>query len=453
MNFINYLYAKKTLLIFNILVLGIFVIKIDSFVGERVGHSTVLIDSKLYFFGGIKIDSYCSDEIFYLDVSKSFDIDSPPWKKLIDYTKIPFASASAAMSLVNINGKSTVYLFGGEMQDINTDKDLSDSNVHTFDPKTFKWETVSVKGVKGNGKIPEKRKNINGVYDDDNGKLYIFSGLSFHKQDIVNEMLIFDTVNSMWSYGSTKNMPIGRIGYSATLLKNGVIAHIGGVLENEKNIRINNIDLYDTTRDTWSLMIANNTSPIDDRSFHSAVLVYNETIIVYGGTKSKTTSKKVNPDVIVLNTQKKPFEWTVPHVTKNINHINSTSGHTANLIGDYMIIAFGNITTASHQHHKEYNSDIYIMDIRNYTWVHKFEPRSNITDLTTTNTTDPTNPTNPTNQIITTKLTAQRLKNASIVFGVSVSIIIILSIIGFLCYKKRKNEKFRSKYLRHVPNE
>jgi hypothetical protein len=43
----------------------------------------------------------------------------------------------------------------------------------------------------------------------------------------------------------------------------------------------------------------------------------------------------------VLNTNIKPFEWTVPSVSSEVKQVPSLAYHTANLVGDYMIVAFG----------------------------------------------------------------------------------------------------------------
>src|SRR6266496_1946172 len=67
-------------------------------------------------------------------------------------------------------------------------------------------------------------------------KLYFFGGyadefvgaLTIH---CLNDMIILDTsdtVNLVWSYGSTFNAPNNRTGYTATMLKNSVIVYIGG---------------------------------------------------------------------------------------------------------------------------------------------------------------------------------------------------------------------------------
>jgi len=66
-------------------------------------------------------------------------------------------------------------------------------------------------------------------------------------------------------------------------------------------------------------------------------------IIIFGGSKVNQTGGQVAPNLVVLNTQTNPFEWNVPQVSTNIGEIPSLSGHTANLVGNYMIVAFGKI--------------------------------------------------------------------------------------------------------------
>ena len=71
----------------------------------------------------------------------------------------------------------------------------------------------------------------------------------------------------------------------------------------------------------------------------------NGNIIIYGGGKASTHSQfiKAEPDLIILNTRELPFEWTVPlKVSSNIGVVPSLKAHTANLIDNYMIVAFGN---------------------------------------------------------------------------------------------------------------
>ena len=48
---------------------------------------------------------------------------------------------------------------------------------------------------------------------------------------------------------------------------------------------------------------------------------------------------QVAPDLAVLNTE--TFEWTAPSVSSNIGKVPSLGVHTANIVGNYMIVAFG----------------------------------------------------------------------------------------------------------------
>jgi len=48
-------------------------LRVESFTpAGRIAHSFVLFGDKLYFFGGANNSYLCSNEVFYLDVSKSF---------------------------------------------------------------------------------------------------------------------------------------------------------------------------------------------------------------------------------------------------------------------------------------------------------------------------------------------------------------------------------------------
>ena len=63
----------------------------------------------------------------------------------------------------------------------------------------------------------------------------------------------------------------------------------------------------------------------------------NGNIIIYGGATPSVV--QVTPDLFVLNTD--TFEFTEPKVSTNIGKVPPLVSHTANLVGNYMIIAFG----------------------------------------------------------------------------------------------------------------
>src|ERR1044072_9472540 len=89
-------------------------LEIESFTpAGRFAHSSVLVENKnnLYFFGGEtgKFEGPCTNEVFSLDVARSFNAEVPPWNDLTSKAGIPFRSCWGTVSLIN---NQTVYLFG-----------------------------------------------------------------------------------------------------------------------------------------------------------------------------------------------------------------------------------------------------------------------------------------------------------------------------------------------------
>ncbi|CAI2170380.1 8658_t:CDS:2 [Funneliformis geosporum] len=317
--------------LFYALILGIFIKEVNSFTPiSRNAFSSVLAGDKLYFFGGNP--NSISNQTFCLDVSQSFSSENPPWIETPSAV-IPFASVFATVSF--IESSSIIYLFGGFMYDPVTLVDSFQSFVHTFNTQTLKWDIP-----KTNGQIPTRRRNIEAVKDNF-GKIYIFGA------------------------------PIARNEYTATLLSNGVIVYIGGFNSNGKTMHINEIDLYDTKLDSWKVMVAKNINMIGSRYSHTAVLAPNDQIIICGGGFGPANNQ-VAPIIAILNTQTTPFEWTIPEVSSNIGEIPSLVFHNANLVANYMIVSFGNITQVDDSPMVR-NPKIYLLDIRNYTWINKFD--------------------------------------------------------------------------------
>ncbi|SRR6266498_1962637 len=250
------IYKKyKTFNLCFILILYYLFFRVESFtpVG-RIGHSSVLVGDKLYFFGGISdADVYGLNEVFYLDVSKSFNLADPPWVDLTQNAGIQFKSCFGTVSL---NDKEqTIYLFGGYMIGITTDKDAFISNVHLFNLNSLTWNVPNIKGVP-----PKRRRMVNGVIDNA-GKMYIFGGYTDQAFDEpgpthINDMVILNTVGLSWS---TSNSPTTRSGYAAALLSSGVIVYVGGAefveVSGYREVDIKQIILFDTKSLTWSVKV------------------------------------------------------------------------------------------------------------------------------------------------------------------------------------------------------
>jgi len=177
---------------------------------QRFLHTATFVNNKLYISGGTFNSTVVPKEFFYLDFSASFDTKELLWQDLSNINKVPqiFGAASAVGGVNN----ETIFLFGG----------FSNSKVliYIFDTQNNSWliPEITVENTFYKG-------DCEGITN--NGKVYIFGGLHSNTTLILNDMLILDTINLSWGYGSLVNAPVPRLLYGATLLSNQNIIYTG----------------------------------------------------------------------------------------------------------------------------------------------------------------------------------------------------------------------------------
>ncbi|CAB4489289.1 galactose oxidase [Rhizophagus irregularis] len=385
---------------------------------DRFALSSVLVDKRIYFLGGESFhspkNSTTLDQILYLDISKPFNTVNPPFEEIIN-VPIPFGSSYATAFLSP--QKNVIYLFGGIMVDANTKNpsiEIYKPVLHSYNLETREWTIPTTNGIE-----PTRRREINGVINKETGKFYFFGGMERITDQyyvFYNDMFIFDTISLTWSKGSTINAPLPRIDYTATLLPNGIIVFIGGRTNASvgaaSDVYINQLDLYDTKADKWSIMITRGVT-LENRSFHSAVLTPDERIIIFGGKVNYT--EPVLNQLAVLDTKTTPYEWTIPQVPAINNKPLTTSAHSATLVENYMFINFGEIYPKNDSLIQK--PFFYILDVRNFTWVTQFEP----TIVASTNSPD-------------------NAKKINIILGIVVgfSVVSIAAYLGYKYFKKQK---------------
>ncbi|RHZ81956.1 hypothetical protein Glove_116g43 [Diversispora epigaea] len=341
--------------LFNILLL-ILIDGIYCFYPEtRIGHNSVLINNKIFYFAGN------SHEVFYLDLLNSLNTSYAKWVSVADSS----INIKYSTSVVNIND-STVFLIGGLMKNPFTGDDDYSHFVYNFDAKKLKWETPQIKGD-----LPYGRKKMQAVIDN-SGLIYIFGGNKILNSSIdnvemwYNDMNILNVINMTWiTLNISLNLPPKRSDYSATLLSNGFIVYIGGRNDpGQPAITMNELYLFDTNNLTWSSMITQGAQ-IDIRAYHSDVLTSEGHIIIYGGCYGDSHLQVV-PNTVILNTQVTPYEWLIPNISSK-NSPPSLRGHTADLYKNFMIISFGEITNANSSP-TNMNKNIYLLDVQTFTW-------------------------------------------------------------------------------------
>ncbi|CAJ0909273.1 8876_t:CDS:2, partial [Entrophospora sp. SA101] len=343
---------KKNFLIFLILLKCISLVVNSAPTDPRLVHSTVIVHNNLYVIGGFA-NGLSSREFFSLDLSQPFDVTTPPWKELTATSPLPVLSSWAKASSNTKN--DTIFLFGGIMRDTVTGDFNLKSVVYTYDFKSNQWLTNP---PAFQGMAPETRREFASVSDPSTGKLYIHGGLhdlSVPTNIYFNNFFILDGNNLSWSQiGKTgPNIPPPRIDHAAVLIANGVIVFIGGRDESTNGV---------------TTIVGGPV--VDPRIGHTAVYTASGQVIVYGGTTPAQYTTPI-PELVVLDTTTKPFKWILPPVTTPEVPINSLTRHQANLIGNYMVVTFGNITNNAGPPVKTSNS-IQILNIVDYKWVKSF---------------------------------------------------------------------------------
>ncbi|PKY25903.1 hypothetical protein RhiirB3_472745 [Rhizophagus irregularis] len=264
---------------------------------------------------------------------------------------------------------------------------------------------------------------------DYSGKIFLLAGFPFTTLQGVTRnqggMIIFDTTNLSCVL---KDTAISRVEYSATLLPNGIIVYMGGKEPAGKpatdGFRV--VYLYNTNDNTWKPQPTFGDSiPNGDNGISSVLGLDGFRIIVFGGDDID------NKMLYVLDTTN--FNWYEPNVSGKGPTIKRFD-HTANVIGRYMVIAFGSGFGLNFNYRKNGESDVLLLDIgnsSNYIWTNNFDPNAVIPPQSSS-TSDSTQSDNNSNN----------KNNTGIIVGVVVGvlgIIIITSLSIFFFIKRRKN--------------
>ncbi|KAF0415898.1 galactose oxidase [Gigaspora margarita] len=329
-----------------------------------------LVSTRFYFFGGFSPIFNVTNEVWYLDLSNSslFDTTIPTWYKDVE---MPIGNFKGT-ACVSTTNDSAVFIIGGRQTLSNTQSIAFNSSVYRFDSNHHSlW---SIPNITNFNSTFNTRNDIQAVIDN-KGRIFIFGGVSYFVNDsdnppfiYYNDMNIFDITTMSWSTLVTSQAPSYN-SYTATLLPTGLIVYIGGkdnVSGQRIPVNMSEIRIFDTTSLIWSTKPANGSS-IESRVGHSTVLNKNGDIIIYGGSDFEYSTayleySQVHPDLCVLNTNS--WIWTTPNIPSTNIPLTLTY-HSAALYNNYMVVAFGIITSTGGL----YNKNVYVLDTQKYTWI------------------------------------------------------------------------------------
>ncbi|KAF0476404.1 galactose oxidase [Gigaspora margarita] len=343
----------------------------------RYEQASSLIGARFYFFGGQTI-SFSSNEVWYLDLSNSFNKTIPPWRKDVGMP-VGYSIGGSCVSPID---NSSVFLVGGRTFIPNTFSPFdSSSPVYVFNSKTSQWAATNINGLNSSFL---SRNEIQAVIDN-SGKMFMFGGTNVNSTlpTFYNDMNILDINTMTWSTQTSSSSLLSYVDYSATLLPNGIIVYIGGrggSSSSVTSVTMSQILIFDTQSYSWSTKVISGAY-VGARNGHSAVLTMDGNIILYGGsTLTGTGSLEVLSDIAIINTN--TWVWSVPSVSQT-NTPPPLTFHSATLYKNYMIVAFGLISSTPVM---TLNNDIYILDAQNYSWVTQINQNTLTTSQSTNNT-------------------------------------------------------------------
>ncbi|PKC08678.1 hypothetical protein RhiirA5_499791 [Rhizophagus irregularis] len=206
-------------------------------------------------------------------------------------------------------------------------------------------------------------------------------------------MDIINTTKTHWYLESSDSNIVPKNLASAILLPDGRIAYIGENINNFGGIK---------------------PSP---RYIHTTVLTQDGLIIIYGGSDRRYYP--VPNQISVLDTNVTPFNWSTPSKINTAPSSAPFGGHTATLVGNYMI-AFVHYRNTTHDY--ILSDQIHMIDVSekdNYKWVKSFTP-------------------NNTNIVNTTK--SHGVAHAVIIGGTTggIATIIITISVSYLLYRRKR---------------
>ncbi|CAG8513784.1 6738_t:CDS:2, partial [Dentiscutata heterogama] len=359
--------------------------------------ASVLLDNKIYIHGGISEGLFLSD-LFYLDVSSSFninDISSMPW---VNLPSSPLTRTSGTACIDGANKNQIIFIGGYGMAGNNFSS--------MYNITTQEWNNL-------NAPANYNATFIKCILSGD--VIYIYGGTG-------NTMIKLDTLNLTWTESLLVPSLNAIQAYGVALLDNTSILYIGGSPGDTANITLEKIKvkLYNITTD--SMIPISTTGNIPSLRFdHGAIFIseFNQVLILYGYPDSS---------IMALDTHK--FEWTSPTIS-NGGPSATLRQFTSILIGTYIFIAFG----ASNVEGKNSTNNVFLLDVSqkdNYKWVTSYDPTKTFQSTSiTSDTSKDSSPINPSKTIQSPSTTSETLQNSSFLNSVITVSITIVSIVSF----------------------
>ncbi|CAG8560032.1 26161_t:CDS:2, partial [Dentiscutata erythropus] len=422
----------------------------------RFGHAAALINNKLYIYGGRIINPLSSrtnptesltqkddiNELIMLDLSTSFDSSNPNFNVITpsNAPNISFHGMSAGGS-----NNQLMVVWGGETTNSTTSNSLLyfDTTSQQMMPQDSSNAPIGRIGHSMVTGINSSMVYIFGGYGGSGSSSDQILGSTQTPGTIYNNMYGLDTSNSVSInfIPEQQSTAPGRVQHSATILSNGKIYIVGGLILSSNGgplalASMSDIDIFDTIASSWNKSTVTNSPP--DRRLHGAVGTSGNKIIIFGG--ANLTLQKYN-DIAVLDTSNDALSWTIQKSSGTPP--SPCYSHGFILAGNNAIVAYVGFKISPNNDAEKIcmiifsgnadnftNTNIFILDITSYTWKTQYNPQ---------------NLPPPSNSITNSKTNSNQSKAINIpalVGGIVGAIVLAAAIAGLIfCLIRRQRKK------------
>ncbi|KAJ1914933.1 Leucine-zipper-like transcriptional regulator 1 [Tieghemiomyces parasiticus] len=334
-------------------------------VPPRHSHRAVVLDNKFYVVAGKGTTGFNQTDFMntslVLDLSKPFSANDPPWDLTSMVADNMPRVGGHSLLATKARGKPELIVYGGTTfpEERGTDP------VRVYDIETRSWS-------EGNfANTPARRYEHSTVPFEGSNSAIIYGGIldyttGSEKSQTSAKLYVLDAAKSQWiSFNSDLNQPDALMHHSAVMLDDTRMAIIGGH-NDESMAGTGSIHIFDTVKQSWSVVKVSGTGPKDIRS--APAVVFNDQIIFFGGTNGSWDD--VFDQLLILDMSVQPWAWRSRVIS---NPPSPRYAHTATLVGKYVIIAFGYKEIAP----QEFTSDdqIFVMDVDKFQMVDTFDLR------------------------------------------------------------------------------
>ncbi|KAJ1994041.1 hypothetical protein H4R33_000443 [Dimargaris cristalligena] len=314
----------------------------------RFDHSSIYFNKALFILGGqVDHNGTLASSHLSLDLATPFNTDQPPWLATESSTEAPPPAVGMAVGWVDGISQRQVLARGGRT--VNEDNSNTTDRVTVSGHDSFiygsqnqQWAQITMASPAKSSSESEAALYGASLVTPPHGRWLIqFGGLGTSGSSVATTMKLSITKMEQNVYPPQEDTPSPRHHHTAVIHQSIYMAVVGGQAEQAAGKETDSpladtVYLFNTLKETWSQSPATGSQWFRTLT-QSPGVMYHSRIIFYGGLIQN--ERTINHQFLILDYASGHYTWH----NRTVANMPSTGryGHSATLVGRYLIIAFG----------------------------------------------------------------------------------------------------------------